>query len=228
MTKIKARVGDIAFSGEYHVDSPAGDSKISPAHKFKLQVGEASAMEIDRLFKPTLVRGGGFIERTLRLGGPSPAPEWLARRKVEGTVSIAALSAGDHRLVVNSARVMWDGAMLRVAAIDARLLDPNVEGTALKGDLNIDLSEGAPQYLFTGKAGGVPYKGGRLDFEGRLEAAGDGLPLLASLRATGTLNGSSIAFSPDADFRCTSAAALRPPCKGSSLRAGSSWTLKSR
>jgi hypothetical protein len=211
VTKMKAKAGDIAFTGEYRwdskagnassKDSQAGDFKADRPHKFKLQIGEATMAELDRLFKPTLVRGGGFIERTLRLGSASPAPDWLAQRKAEGTVTIAALIAGDHKLAVDSARVVWDGASVRLSAIDGHMLDSNAEGATLKGELNVDLSEGAPQYRLTGKVGGVPYNGGRLDFEGRIEAAGDGPPLLASLRATGTLNGRSIAFSPDADFR---------------------------
>jgi hypothetical protein len=206
VTKMKAKVGDIAFTGEYHWsaaagNAAAGDSATGGPHKFKLQAGEINAEELDRLFKPTLVRGGGFIERTLRLGGASPAPDWLAQRKAEGTVSIAELTAGEHAIAVDTARVVWDGAAVRFSAIEARLLDANVEGSALKGELNVDLSEAAPRYRLTGKILGVPYKGGRLDFTGRVEAAGDGLPLLASLRASGTLNGRSIAFSPDTDFR---------------------------
>jgi hypothetical protein len=227
VTKMKAKAGDIAFTGEYRWDSKAGnagsndhqagDSRPDGPHKFKLQIGEATVAELDRLFKPTLVRGGGFIERTLRLGGASPAPDWLAQRKAEGTVTIAALIAGDHKLAVDSARVMWDGASLRLSAIDGHMLDSNGEGAALKGELNVDLSEGAPQYRLTGKVGGVPYSGGRLDFEGRIEAAGDGPPLFDSLRATGALNGRSIAFSPDADFRNVSGH-FQASLQGTSLR----------
>jgi hypothetical protein len=217
VTRMKAKAGDVAFTGEYRWDSKAEDSAADRPHKFKLQIGEASATELDRLFKPALIRGGGFIERTLRFGGPSPAPDWLAQRRAEGTVEIAELTAGDHELAVDSARVIWEGTSLRISVTDARLLDANVEGSSLKGELSVDLSEGAPQYRLTGKVGGVPYKGGRLDFEGRIEAAGDGLPLLASLRATGSLNGRSIAFSPDADFRNVSGR-FQAFLQGTSLR----------
>jgi hypothetical protein len=45
------------------------------------------------------------------------------------------------------------------------------------------------------------YKGGKVDFSGKLTAVGTGRALLASTRAEGTLRGRAIAFSPDADFR---------------------------
>ncbi|HEV2198212.1 MAG TPA: AsmA family protein [Bryobacteraceae bacterium] len=217
VTRMKATAGDVAFAGEYRWEAKVEGSAAERPHKFKLQIAEASATELDRLFKPALIRGGGFIERTLRFGGASPAPDWLVQRKAEGTVAIADLTAGDHELAVDSARVVWEGTSLRFSSIDARLLDAGVEGAALKGDINVDLSEGAPQYRLTGKVAGVPYKGGRLDFEGGIEAAGDGLPLLASLRATGTLSGRSIAFSPDADFRNVSGR-FQAFLQGTSLR----------
>jgi hypothetical protein len=246
VTKMKAKAGDIAFTGEYHwsqagsskaVNVKAGDAQDDRPHKFKLQIAAASASELDRLFKPTLVRGGGFLERTMRLGGASPAPDWLAQRQAEGTVAIAALTAGDHKLSVRSARAIWDGASLRLTAVDAHLLDAGLldgsgegaglngagsnvtalNGPAFKGELRIDLSDSVPQYRLTGKVAGVPYKGGRLDFEGNVEAAGDGLPLLASLRATGTLTGRAIAFSPDADFRGVTGR-FQASLQGNSLR----------
>lgn len=222
VTKMKGKAGDIPFTGEYHWDSTA-----ERPHKFKLRIGDATAAELDRLFKPALVRGGGFIERTLRLGGATPAPDWLAQRKAEGTISIATLIAGDHKLAIDSARVLWDGPSVQISSVEGRLLDAAFEAVALnpagvgspsvKGELSVDLSEAAPQYRLTGKIVGVPYKGGRLDFEGRVETSGDGPPLFATLRATGTLNGRSIAFSPDADFRNVSGG-FEASVQGASLR----------
>lgn len=248
VTKIRAKVGNVGFSGEYHLGQqsaskpgkadaasvasisrkPADATETSAnnlAQKFKFQIGELSVAELDRLFKPTLVRGGGFIERTLRLGSTSPAPDWMGQRKIEGTLSIAGLIAGDRKFEIDSARVVWDGASLRISGISGKLLDATGEVVLnppeaalnpssvtslssnkppVSGELSVDLTKAAPQYRFTGKIAGVPYKGGRLDFEGRVDAAGEGLPFLASLHATGTLNGRSIAFSPEVDFRSVS------------------------
>jgi len=47
----------------------------------------------------------------------------------------------------------------------------------------------------------LPYKGGKLDFKGKVSAEGNGAALWASINADGTLQGRSIAFSPDAEFR---------------------------
>jgi hypothetical protein len=49
------------------------------------------------------------------------------------------------------------------------------------------------------------YKGGKLDFEGSLDADGAGPEILATAHGEGRLHGRSIAFAPDADFRSVSA-----------------------
>ncbi len=47
---------------------------------------------------------------------------------------------------------------------------------ALKGELSVDLSDAAPQYRFNGRVEGFAFKGGKLDFEGRVDAAARGSP----------------------------------------------------
>jgi hypothetical protein len=59
----------------------------------------------------------------------------------------------------------------------------------------------SPRYQFTGKVSNVPYKGGRLDFEGKMEAAGTGSALVASIGAEGKLAGRSISAPPDREYR---------------------------
>jgi len=242
VTRIKASAGDVAFTGEYHFDKTAGDKKngnenngaeqsgpekskgdnrrlaeneaadATLPHTFKLQIAEASAAELDRLFKPSLVHGGGFIQRTIRLGGNSPVPDWLAQRKAEGSISIATLIVGDHRFAVDAPDVKWDGPLVQFSLVNARILNAGAPGDAaapgppgvLNADLTIDLSPAAVQYRLTGKLAGLPYKGGRVDFDGLVEAAGDGAPLLASVHATGTLSGRAIAFARNANFRTVS------------------------
>ncbi len=191
VTRLRAKAGDIAFGGEYRWSADA-----SQPQRFRLQIPEASALEIERLFQPTTSREGGLIARTLRLGAAGATPEWLTQRNVEGTVSIQSLTVADTRLSVNAARVSWNGDTVKVSGIQGKVSD-----AALAGDLQADLSGRAPAYRFDGKLEDVAYKGGKLDFTGKVTAAGTGAALLASVKAEGTLRGRAVAFSPEAEFR---------------------------
>ncbi len=191
VTRIRAKAGDVAFTGEYRWTSDTNQPQ-----RFRLQIPEAASIEIERLFQPTTSREGGLLARTLRLGAAGATPEWLTQRNAEGTVSIQALTFADTRFSVNTARVSWIGDAVKVSGIQGKVAD-----AALSGDLRVDLSGRAPAYRFDGKLEDVAYKGGKLDFTGKVTAAGTGPSLLASVKAEGTLRGRAVAFSPDAEFR---------------------------
>lgn len=194
VTKIRASAGEAKFEGEYRWEPQ------SPRpHQFRLQVDEGDPQDLEKLFQPTIARGGGLLARTLRLGAAAPVPEWLGKRRAEGTISIPEIDVGDHTLREASARVVWDGADLRLTNIAAE-----IDGSAVSGQAAVDLAGAAPRYWMLGKMQGVPYSGGTVDFEGRVETAGLGLALLTGLRAEGTFKGRSIAFSSDAEFRSVS------------------------
>jgi len=191
VSRIHAKAGEVAFTGEYRWSADAAEPQ-----RFHLQIPEASSTEIERLFQPTTSREGGLIARTLRLGAAGTTPEWLTQRNVEGTVSIQALTVADTRFSINTARVAWNGDTVKVSAIQGKVID-----AALAGDLRVDLSGRAPAYRFDGKLEEVAYKGGKLDFNGKVTASGSGAALLASVDAEGTLRGRAVAFSPEAEFR---------------------------
>lgn len=199
VTRIRAKAGDIAFGGEYRwgsqVDAEDDSEKAQPQN-FRLQVAAADAKEVERLFQPTISREGGLLARTLRLGAAGATPDWLTERNVEGTVSIGALTLADTRLSIDSSRLAWDGASVKLSAIQGKVAD-----AALAGELRVDLAGRAPVYHFDGDLNDLPYKGGRVDFKGKISAEGNGPALWASIKADGSLQGRSIAFSPDAEFR---------------------------
>src|ERR1019366_1117497 len=114
----------------------------------------------------------------------------------EGTVSISGLTVADTRLSVTAARFAWEGASVQLSGIQGRVGD-----ATFGGELRLDLSKPVPSYRFEGKLADFSYKGGKLDFSGKVTAEGSGPALLASVRAEGTLRGRSIVFSPDAEFR---------------------------
>ncbi len=208
VTKLRAKAGQIAFTGDYHWEPTA----IRP-HKFNIAIEEADTAELVRLLAPALVRERGFLERTLRLDS-APAPDWLKGRRADGTISIGALTAGDLSVSVNPigdnpARLLWDAGIARLIGIDGTVLSGNLAGAAVAGDLEVDLGidqkGGAPRYHFDGKINDAPYKGGKLDLEGSFDAEGEGLQLIESAHAEGHLRARSIVFSSDAEFPAASA-----------------------
>jgi AsmA family len=199
VTRIRAKVGDIVFGGDYRWDGgldAESDAENTRAQSFHLQVASADAKEIERLFRPTISREGGLLARTLRLGAAGATPDWLTGRNVEGVLSIRTLTLADTRLGIDNARLAWDGASVTLSAIRGKVAD-----AALGGELRVDLAGRAPVYRFEGDLDDLPYKGGKLDFKGKVSAEGNGPALWASIKADGTLSGRSIAFSPDAEFR---------------------------
>jgi hypothetical protein len=200
VTRIKAKAGAVSFSGDYRWDAEAG----KPA-SFRIRVEEADAKEIERLFHPTVSREGGLFARTLGLGSNDAVPEWLAKRKAEGTLAVKSLTVADTHLA-GAARVSWNGPSVTISGIDAKLGDAGLGdtklgGATLGGELRVDLSGRVPGYAFAGKLEDLAYKGGKLDFNGKLEAAGSGLAMLSSIKASGTVRGRSLALAPDSEYR---------------------------
>ncbi|HVO97507.1 MAG TPA: hypothetical protein VMT15_05540 [Bryobacteraceae bacterium] len=192
VNRIRAKAGDIAFTGDYRLDPAA----LHP-HKFHLTIPSADAAALRSVLAPTLERNGGFFSRTLRLGS-APLPDWLKARRADGTVTIGSLKFGETLVRVDSARLVWDAAQVRLTGLAAQ-----VDQAALTGELTVTLAGREPHFHFEGKLNDVPYKSGKLDFEGSADA--DGPDLLATAHAEGRMHGRAIAFSPEAEFRTASA-----------------------
>jgi hypothetical protein len=190
LSHLHAKLGAVAFTGDYRFEPTA----VRP-HKFHIEIPRADASELERIFAPAMVRERGFLARTLRLGA-APAPEWLKNRRADGSLKIGSLVLGESVAHVDSARVLWDGLLVRLVRLNA-----TADSTAFTGDLAVNLSGGAPHFRFEGKLDDVAYKGGRVDFEGSLDAEGTGVELLNNSRAEGCLHARSISFAPDAEFR---------------------------
>lgn len=191
ISRLHGKVGSVALTGDYRYEPAA----LRP-HKFHLDIVRAEAAELERIFAPAIIRERGFLARTLRLGA-APAPLWLKNRRADGTLSIKSLVIpGDSEVQLESARVLWDGTLVRLVRASAKL-DP----AAFNGDITVDLAGGVPHYRLEGKLTDVAYKGGRVEFEGSLDAEGAGAEVLASARADGCLHARAISFSSDAEFR---------------------------
>jgi hypothetical protein len=191
VSRLKAEIGEIEFTGDYRWDPSAVQQ-----HKFHIAIQEADAAEVARLFAPTLARDRGFLARALRLRGPTPLPDWLEDETGDGSVQVETLSAADWKVRNFTARVLWDDGLVKLAGLSARL-----EQGTLAGGAQIDLAGPSPHYGFVGKLQDIAYKGGRLDFDGSLEAEGTGTQVLRTVHGAGSFSGRAIAFGQDMDFR---------------------------
>jgi len=215
LSRLRASAGTIAFTGSYRFEPAEQLTDKRRPDSFDLKIAEADATELARLFAPALIRDRGFIARTLRLGANAPLPAWMKAMHAEGTVTIGSLQAGEMRFNGVTSKVAWKGPMVRLTELNGSS-DP----AEFAGDLSVDLGTGTPQYRFDGRVTDIAYKGGILDLDGTLDAEGQGVGLLESARAEGTLRGRSILFAPDADFRSVTA---RFEMQGSG--AASRWKL---
>jgi hypothetical protein len=192
-SRLRASAGAIPFSGEYRWEPAA-----ARPHKFKLRMGDADLAEWNRVLAPAFVRQAGLLE-TFRIG-ETALPDWLKARHAEGTISVDSLKVQDKILRVQQAHVIWDEASVRLEDIDA-----HIEDSPLAGLLTVDLAAKAPAFRFTGTLEDVPYRGGRVDFEGSVDAAGTGPALLLNARGQGSLKGRALSFAPEGDFRTVTA-----------------------
>lgn len=191
INRLEGSAGGVAFTGSYRWRP--GEAR---PHSFSLALGEADAAALERLFEPSLVRQRGFLSRTLRLASSAPAPTWLRARHADGTLTAASLKAGNWTARDLKARLVWDGASVRLADLSGQL-----EAAHVSGNLEIDLAGPEPKYRFDGQLAGIPYRGGRLDLAGVFDAEGPAARWWETARAFGSVHGRSIEFAPEAEFR---------------------------
>ena len=182
----KGSVGTVIFSGNYRYEPSA----VRP-HRLNLVIPVASLQELEKILMPTLVRGGGLLARTLRFGR-APVPDWLRERRLEGTLSIGSLQAGDWIWKSAQAKIQWNGTNVTLGTITA-----SVDEAVASGDASIDLAAGAPLYTLKGTLGKVDYRGGQLGLKGKLVSQGAGEQLVGNAKAEGTFDGTAIRFLPE-------------------------------
>ncbi len=182
----KGTVGTVALTGNYRYEPSA----VRP-HRVNLVMPVATLQELEKILMPTLVRGGGLLARTLRLGR-APVPDWLRERRMEGTVSIGSLQAGDWLCKSTLAKFQWNGTVVSFTNLSG-----TVDDAAALGEALVDLSGGAPLYALKGTLAKLEYRGGQLGLKGQLVSQGAGEQLVANAKADGTFDGTAIRFSPD-------------------------------
>ncbi len=183
--------GKLAFTGDYRYEP----GSVAHPHRLNLAAADLDLGELERILRPTLARGG-FLSKTLRIG-KAPVPEWLAARKVEGTIRFAKVTAGAGlpKLEKMTGKYQWDG----VKAILKDLTAVGADGgaTEIDSEVAIDLSGNLPRYKVKGAVSGVQLAGGSFQFEGAFDTEGLGPSLLAKLSSKGEFHAEKVRINPE-------------------------------
>ncbi|MBK9168701.1 MAG: hypothetical protein IPM24_14700 [Bryobacterales bacterium] len=169
LTDVRASAGGVEFGGDYD----------AAASTFRLRLGETDLAQLEALFEPSLLRPGGFLARTLRLGRPA-APRWLAARRLSGGIQAEALVLGPARFTGVSGRLRWDGTRIELSQLRAR-----IEGGSVLANGAIDLAGSEPSYAINVLGERIAWRNGRLTIDGDFAASGAGSNLLATLGSEG-------------------------------------------
>jgi hypothetical protein len=130
----KGKVGTVEFEASYRYEPG-----VAIPHLFSVTASRLDVAEMQRLFAPTLNRQSAMA-RTLGLTN-AEVPEWLDRRRVEGTLRAATLIWQGKSYPNARARVRWQGPNVDF---------DNVEMAAGRGSVKVNLSGGTPVYDLTG------------------------------------------------------------------------------
>ena len=184
VNKLKGRVGDVRFEGDYRFDPDSQD-----APRVRLSIPVLDVGECERLLLPVLDRSQGLLTR-LRLRDVV-APDWLKQRSLSGPVEVALLVAGERKLGSLQGNLRWEGASLRLTHLRWGLEDATGVGS-----LAVNVGGPAPEYDLRGQVSELAYREGVLDLDGKLEASGTGEQAVKNARAEGTFKARDVALTP--------------------------------
>ena len=179
------RCGEVEGFGHYRY--VVGDVR---PHRFDVSVPQADTAEIERLLMPALRPESGLLARTLRWR--AALPQWLRDRSAAGTIRVGALTAGGVQLRGFQTRVEWDGPVVRLKDVRAR-----IQEAALTGTVIADLRDREPKYKLEGRIRQLPWNSGNVHLDGELTTAGIGTELLSQLKADGRFQAEAVSMLPD-------------------------------
>jgi hypothetical protein len=189
---IAGKYEQIPFSGEYSYEL-----KRRRPHRLKLTIPEARAADLEALLAPAFERSSGLIARTLRR--TPPAPEWLRARRLEGSLEIGTIAAGEFVVEGLKARLYWDGTRIQLTGLSA-----TSEGGILSGRMEADLAGSAPTYKAHLELENAAWRDGKLDAATELEATGLGAQFLATLRLDGSFHARDVTLAAESEWHALS------------------------
>jgi AsmA protein len=178
LTKLKGKVGDIQFTGEWR---RTGEK----SSRLQLTIPEADAEELERVLGPSLQRRQTFLARALRR--VAPIPEWLRTRAVLGNVRIGLLHIGGEDLQDVRANLQWRSTEVEFTGLEARMLEARARGSLL-----VNLRAAEPIYTLEGRLTQLPWRGGQLELDAKVETTGIGQNLWLNLTAGGTMTAKAL------------------------------------
>ena len=178
--KIQARSGDLSVTGDYQYEAAA----LRP-HRFHLTAARVSGAQLEALFRPAFYRGG-LVSRAFGLRR-TEVPDWLAHMHADGTIDIGTLALAGLEFDHLTSRLIWDGALVKLAAAKARLAG-GPAGATITALIEADLTNLSPLYHGAGEIKGLAWKGGKIDADLSFDTSGAGTETLTNLRAEGSFN----------------------------------------
>lgn len=179
-----ATLDDLSVQGEYHYSAKG------PRHeRLRLELPAASLSQLEKQLEPSL-RSSGLLAR-LRPGRRS-LPAWLAQRNLEADVAIGQLSVEGVALGALKTHLIWDAAAVQLTGLQL-----NLDQGIVKGRGSINLTAVRPRYRLAGTLEKLPWKGGELALDGKLETNGAGVETLRNLRGTGAFRGNRWTLTSD-------------------------------
>ena len=207
MQGFTAGVSGVKLIGNYWFNPDA-----RTPHRLDITIPEAGWAEMEAILEPALRRQRGFLTRTLRRGSVT-IPAWLAARRVAGVLRIEEFSLGDLVLADLRTRYAWNGPECIFDEIEVSAW----EGS-LGGRLELDTARPEPLYRGQFRFRDIPWQGGRLDAEARLQTSGTGESLVAGLTGDGRFEGRALSIPPDSELRRVAGVfRLRPGMAGPRL-----------
>jgi hypothetical protein len=195
MRMLEAKVGRTELHGEYRFNP-----KAARPHYVACRIPQLEASEFASLLSPTLLRPQSLLSRALRFGRVS-VPDWLADRRVEGTVEIDSLVFAGETFEAASLRFFLDGPDLDVPRFQAR-----VQGGQASGYFRASFGGALPSYMLSGSLEGAAWRGGSLSGEGEIQTSGAGDELYWNLSADGSFRAQGVTLGQDFQARALSGA----------------------
>lgn len=178
LTKLNGRAGTIAFAGEWRrVGEKPG--------RLHLTIPEADAAELEHILLPSLQRRRTLLARALRRA--APVPDWLRARAILGGVRIGLLHIAGEDAADIRANLQWRGTEVELTGLEARLLEARARGSLL-----VNLRGAEPSYTLQGRLSQLPWRGGQLELDAKLQTAGTGPNVWLNLTAGGALTAKAL------------------------------------
>jgi hypothetical protein len=187
VTHLAGVLGANRVEGEYHYSAEP-----TAKEKLRFRTAKADLFDIQQALRPTF-SPQGFLNR-FRFGRRS-LPKWLAKRNLEGELSIGDFSVDGIALGSLRSHFSWQGAQIQLSSLYLKL-----PAGVISGRGSINLLNVRPRFQLAATVSDYPWSGGTLDASGSLETSGADEDALLNLKSSGRFEAVDLSLSPEALF----------------------------